>query len=143
MTRQRWSGLPGPLSLVLVGLGTKRRTFRRRFTGMPLTCSGPSGSRYRKRGMYLMQIRSSVQHMAALMELQLTANDHKGGWQSVTEYSLYHRLLEEVAELYEALFTRRNIGKEAADIANYAMMIADVTGELRNVPQQVQEESYD
>jgi len=90
-----------------------------------------------------MQIRSSVQHMAALMELQLTANDHKGGWQSVTEYSLYHRLLEEVAELYEALFTRRNIGKEAADIANYAMMIADVTGELRNVPQQVQEESYD
>ena len=82
-----------------------------------------------------MQIRSSVRGMAALMEQQLTANDHKGGWQAETEYSLYHRLLEEVAELYEALFTRRNIGKEAADVANFAMMIADVTGELRVVRQ--------
>ncbi len=83
--------------------------------------------------------RPEVVALASLMERQLRANDRKGGWRGVPEYELLKRLREETDELSDAL-TRRatltgerlieNVGREAADVANFAMMIADVCGAL-------------
>ena len=77
------------------------------------------------------------------MEAQLRANDHKGGWRGDTAAALHKRLLEETEELSEALNWRsaflgvadpEKIGSEAADVANFAMMIADVCGALDVTP---------
>jgi NTP pyrophosphatase (non-canonical NTP hydrolase) len=84
------------------------------------------------------------------MEAALKANDHKHGWRNDTGYELHHRLKQEVGELGEAIGIRskqlwdRTTGDyyfkdtyepdtakydtvlaEAADVANFAMMIAD------------------
>lgn len=84
-----------------------------------------------------MNLRPEVQRFAELMELQLRANDHKPGWKNDTARSLFRRLSEdEIAELGAAISVRLTTGdatgvaKEAADVANFAMMIADVCGAL-------------
>lgn len=83
--------------------------------------------------------RTEVITFANLMEQQLRANDHKDGWKGDTSDALHQRLLEEAEELSEALAWRsalfgdadpERIGREAADVANFAMMIADVCGAL-------------
>lgn len=91
--------------------------------------------------------RPEVRAFADLMEAQLRANDHKPGWKDDTDLDLFERLGQESAELLAAL--RRNakrlmwgdswvmedtvprVGAEAADVANFAMMIADVCGALK------------
>ncbi|MGO1303645.1 MAG: hypothetical protein ACTMKV_02550 [Sphingomonas parapaucimobilis] len=79
-------------------------------------------------------LRPEVAAFAALMEQQLRANDHKGGWKNDTSFALWSRLLQEAIELNEARATRNpdseRIGREAADVANFAMMVADVMGAL-------------
>ena len=75
-------------------------------------------------------LRPKVQWFAEQMELRLRANDWKGGWQNDTDTSLYGRTVEEVHELGAALFPtwkqkQPEIIKEAADVANFAMMLAD------------------
>jgi NTP pyrophosphatase (non-canonical NTP hydrolase) len=90
-------------------------------------------------------LRPSVAAFAALMERVLRDNDHKGGWQDCEPEWLLMRLRQEVAELDEAMqkgtIARRDesgrtsdwpadIAREAADVANFAMMIADVRGAL-------------
>lgn len=90
--------------------------------------------------------RPEVQAFADLMEQQLRANDHKPGWKGEDAISdLFPRLIEEAEELQEALqqwavrvgwgesalYLPQNVarvGREAADVANFAMMIADVCG---------------
>lgn len=86
--------------------------------------------------------RPEVRAFADLMEAQLRANDHKPGWKrDHPNYDLMPRLREEADELAGAIFAwvraRRGggsladaIGREAADVANFAMMIADVCGAL-------------
>lgn len=62
------------------------------------------------------------------MEFALQKNDWKGGWQDDRMFDLLERLREETDELRDALFVAKNfedIIKESADIANFAMMIAD------------------
>lgn len=91
--------------------------------------------------------RPEVIAFATLMEQQLRENDWKGGWRGVPEYELLGRLKEETEELCDAL-TRRatltgerlieNVGREAADVANFAMMIADVCGALPTPPAPVE-----
>lgn len=83
-------------------------------------------------------LRPEVQAFATLMELQLQANDHKGGWTHDTAADLLTRLYEEAAELRAAVtahaLARPNeqeaamvrVGEEAADVGNFAMMVADV-----------------
>lgn len=74
-------------------------------------------------------LRPEVLAFARLMEQQLRAIDHKPGWQNDTPKALMQRLDEEVQELDEALIhSREQIAKEAADVANFALMIADVSG---------------
>ena len=91
--------------------------------------------------------RPEVRAFAHLMEAQLRANDWKGGWKNEDASDLFPRISEEADELWQAMVrhnkrlswgdawvmetdTAERIGREAADVANFAMMIADVCGAL-------------
>jgi len=95
----------------------------------------------------LWQPRPVVRWFAAAMEVELRTNDHKGGWDDCTLGYLAKRLREEVDELVAAAtegHVNANVGdegyrrapwteadaarvlSEAADVANFAMMVADV-----------------
>jgi len=64
------------------------------------------------------------------MESKLQENSFKGDWEQCGFEYLYSRLVEEVGELGKAHFEGEEdaIIPEAADIANFAMMIADLFG---------------
>jgi len=77
-----------------------------------------------------------VAAFAVQMELKLRENDHKPHWRESSLSYLIARLREECGELidaalYEEGSTPDHITKEAADVANFAMFIADVAGGLR------------
>ena len=62
--------------------------------------------------------------------MRLKANDWKGGSEDSNTHYLWGRLYTEQAELYHAIFPpwkldQEKVVHEAADIANFAMMIAD------------------
>lgn len=76
-----------------------------------------------------MELRKEVAEFAETMEAELRENDHKGGWLEMSTGALMERLVEETDELRDALHegaTLDDIMAEAADVANFAMMIADV-----------------
>jgi NTP pyrophosphatase (non-canonical NTP hydrolase) len=83
--------------------------------------------------------RLEVQRFAEIMEDKLVENDGKRGWRRNDAYQLHDRLLEEAAELRQAMTdaggdaapNASTIAREAADVANFAMMIADIAGGLR------------
>ncbi len=89
----------------------------------------------------LPMLRPKLVAFARVMERKLRENDHKGGWEDEDIEWLMERLTGEVAELSKALTTpndgplserrRRSAVREAADVANFAMMVADVLGGLR------------
>lgn len=65
--------------------------------------------------------------MAAAMEAQLAANGHKSGWENMSSKWLLNRLRQETGELRRAIEERRpavEIWSEAADVANFAAMLA-------------------
>ena len=78
-----------------------------------------------------IKLRLEVQWFAEQMELALRDNDWKGGWQADPQLSLLHRIRQETTELQRCLLPRiyggnpKLVIREAADIANFAMMIAD------------------
>lgn len=81
-----------------------------------------------------MEVRESVKWFAEQMENKLKENDKKGGWDDCNIYWLIQRIREEINELLSAVnlnrdlgATKENIIREAADVANFAMMIADIT----------------
>jgi len=81
--------------------------------------------------------RPEVRAFADLMEAQLRANDHKPGWKEDNAFALLERLREETEELNRAMYAhdgleefQQRIALEAADVANFAMMIADVYATL-------------
>lgn len=96
-------------------------------------------------------MRKEVKMFAEIMEQQLAANDHKGHWGGCRPEWLLARLTEEAGELAQALLQRddairlmntaqrgtlnpkhaERIAKEAADVANFALMIADVCGGVK------------
>ena len=78
---------------------------------------------------------------------KLEKNKHKGGWRGDKWQNLYLRLDQEEDEMYAELVQldtyirgsmpehvireqARKVAREAADVANFAMMIADVCGGL-------------
>ena len=89
-------------------------------------------------------LRPCVRRFAEAMERELRANDHKDGWDFEPPLVLLVRLREETRELARELRKRdvmyswdarvdamsARIAAEAADVANFAMMIADVCGGL-------------
>lgn len=74
-------------------------------------------------------IRESVMRFAEHMERRLAANESKGHWSGCSEWYLFRRLQEETGELEEVLHelggASSTVINEAADVANFAMMIAD------------------
>ncbi len=81
-----------------------------------------------KRLREALRVRPAVISMAVLMEQQLSKNDDRTGWQTCTWTFLMRRLREEVSELGYALRHKglsETVPQESADVANFAMMIAD------------------
>ncbi|AHD06471.1 hypothetical protein [Paenibacillus larvae] len=78
-----------------------------------------------------IKLRPEVQWFAEQMELKLRENDHKGGWSDENLEHLLWRLGEEYAELRTAIELETDIMREAVDVANFAMMIADRVIERR------------
>jgi NTP pyrophosphatase (non-canonical NTP hydrolase) len=72
------------------------------------------------------------------MERKLLLNAGKGGWEDNSLESLLALLMREVSELTrsirheDGMIAPDDIADEAADVANHAMMIADVASQLRN-----------
>lgn len=99
-----------------------------------------------------MELRPEVAAFAQLMEAKLREKDHKGGWKDCPQGYLFRRLGEEKVELRNAWNRRadwlglghagaggperwaRIMGREAASVANFAMMIADRCGALTALP---------
>lgn len=98
---------------------------------------------------WMSRWRPEVAAFADAMETKLRANEHKGGWKYMHPHDLLDRLREETRELkiaadiacvrmaerpdlpdHARVYVDRVRG-EAADVANFAMMIADVCGALR------------
>jgi hypothetical protein len=81
-------------------------------------------------------LRPEVIAFAHAMEAKLRENDHKGGWRGCSPDALFDRMRDEGSELLGKLVrmeqlpsnaeVRREVAREAADVANFAMMIADV-----------------
>lgn len=73
----------------------------------------------------IVGLRPQVLWFANEMERQLQANDHKTGWDRMAARQLLNRLKQETIELGRAIESGKNVAEEAADVANFAMMIAD------------------
>ncbi len=75
-------------------------------------------------------IRDSVKWFANQMEFKLKRNA-KGGWDECDIHFLLKFLKREVAELEKSISfgNKSDVIKEAADVANFAMMIADISRE--------------
>ena len=77
---------------------------------------------------------SAVNRFADLMRVKLRENDHKGHWEHCDPMWLFGKLRDEVQELAEELDASMGpvgtspflIARECADVAAFAMMIADV-----------------
>jgi predicted RecB family nuclease len=81
-------------------------------------------------------LRPTVLWFAQQMELKLCANEHKSSWSRASYNYLLLRLSQEAAELNDQIYEKslgyrsherdaEMIIPEAADVANFAMMIAD------------------
>lgn len=69
-----------------------------------------------------------IDWFAEQMKHKLDLNRHKGGWEDCKNHYLVRRLLEETAELVQSVMRNEDadtVIEEAADIANFCMMIAD------------------
>lgn len=76
------------------------------------------------------EFESTLEQFMQVMRDKLNENQHKPRWDGDTIEWLMMRLKEETQELVEAIdFNEppRNVARECADIANFAMMIADVS----------------
>ncbi len=74
-------------------------------------------------------VRPEVQWFSNEMERKLLENDHKSHWSGFTNRQLLNRLKQETAELEHAIGCGKDVVGEAADVANFAMMIADIFSE--------------
>jgi hypothetical protein len=94
-------------------------------------------ARLAKAGM--PKVRPEVSAFAAIMEQKLAENDHKLHWSNCTSSGLHRRMSEEADEVKRALDKRpcdtKAIARECADVANFAMMIADNCGGLAQPPE--------
>ena len=87
-----------------------------------------------------MQLRQSIQEFALDMNRKMEENDWKGGWDNCDLEHLLMRLTQEKSELSKAIRKHEDnyyspqpvdieliqrVIDEAADVGNFAMMIAD------------------
>jgi len=83
-------------------------------------------------GMIQMDVRQEIARFAGIMEKKMRAHDDDRGydWKGEDWSYLIERMREEITELEEALSSsdHQSISEEAADVANFAMMISDIYG---------------
>ena len=78
-----------------------------------------------------VKLRPAVQRFAEAMEKLLRENDHKNGWEHMSNAVIFARISQERDELLLALtdgadFSRRlKVRHEAVDVANFCMMLFD------------------
>jgi hypothetical protein len=80
-------------------------------------------------------VRKGVKEFAEKMEKKLKVNDHKDGWHVCKISYLLRCLVAEVKELNLAItdgVSCNKVESEAADVANFAMMVADRYKMLRS-----------
>lgn len=98
-------------------------------------------------GLLQEQPRPEVIAFAVAMERKLKANDHKGGWHSCGLPYLLRRIKQEVEELETLVCSTPRppdqVCGEAADVGNFAMMIADVMEALPSVPSAIKTRGND
>jgi NTP pyrophosphatase (non-canonical NTP hydrolase) len=72
-----------------------------------------------------VEVRVQVVAFAGAMERKLKENDHKGGWLHLNNGTIMARIEQELQELREALAAKDplRIGREAADVGNFLMML--------------------
>ena len=82
-----------------------------------------------------MKIRQSLQHFVEKMEIELIANDHKGGWLDSDENFLLDELDRHNKKLDELVnkdgfgigaYDDMEVQKRCVNIANFAMMVSDI-----------------
>lgn len=75
----------------------------------------------------ILEVREPVRQFGKLMEHKLKAHDGKCGWKHLTLEDLYQMMLKETKDLRDVLDSNdpNAIRFECADVANFAMMIAD------------------
>lgn len=100
----------------------------------------------------VLDCRQEVKDFAVLMEQKLRKNDHKISWKKCNQEYLLQRLDDEVKELHECFFIyspadmnflmdgqhEDRIPGEAADVANFAMMLWDNFGDKELRKQEAQ-----
>lgn len=79
-----------------------------------------------------VQTQKALDRFTHKMALRLAANSYKSGWRTCSDEYLNHRFSGEARELTAALLdddgsvnSRAKIAGEAADVANFAMFIAE------------------
>ncbi len=95
----------------------------------------------RKRMAYIVRdycsqhLRPELLKFAGLMEMKLIKHDPARGrsWKSGDMPYYLHRVRAILAELEEAVESGHKVGVKAADLANHAMMLADLAGDLKDV----------
>jgi hypothetical protein len=77
-------------------------------------------------------VRPEVAAFASVMESRLKENANRVDWRSLNFYYLVTALISNVGQLVKAFQVDKPeiVLRSAADTANYAMMIADLYGEL-------------
>jgi len=84
----------------------------------------------------IKQFQDKARKFASLMSAQLYRNKKKGGWSQLTPEHMLYRIRQELKELEGEVNWREECGSEssdlfiameAADVANFAMMIVDNT----------------
>ena len=75
-------------------------------------------------------LRPEVLKFAEAMERNLVENEHKGDWNGCETAYLLPRSRQDFAEFEECVDHGVSCLDEAADVANFLMMVCDVLGEL-------------
>ncbi len=85
----------------------------------------------KEREVKMINYRPEVLKFAEAMELQLQANEYKGGWKDCSSKFLLSELQKNYNSLGELLPSdKKNVLRRTANIANFAMMIANNWGGL-------------
>lgn len=80
------------------------------------------------------QYAQDIHIFVGLMLKKLHANIHKGRWENQNIEDTYQNLVDEVVELNDAIEDNdaEGILMEAADVANFAMIVASIQQERPN-----------
>lgn len=75
---------------------------------------------------HIVEVCKTLAWWQRRMEAKIQKNKHKGYWRQAEMGYLMRRLHQEVLELSEALGADGDVIDECVDVANFAMMLADV-----------------